>query len=57
MAEAGLENLNGNRTYNSDKLDRELRQDGIEMIVLHNRIQVRIEHMMVATSDVTNGAG
>ena len=35
MIEAKLENLVGDRTYDSDPLDEELRNDGIEMIAPH----------------------
>lgn len=35
MIEAKPENLIGDRAYDSDKLDEELRQDGIEMIAPH----------------------
>ena len=33
--EAKLENLIGDRAYDSDPLDEELRRDGIEMIAPH----------------------
>ena len=39
--EAKPENLVGDRAYDSDKLDEELRQDGIEMIAPHKRNRVR----------------
>ena len=35
MIEAKPENLIGDRAYDSDPLDEDLRQDGIEMIALH----------------------
>ena len=35
MIEAGPENLIGDRAYDSDPLDEELRNDGIEMIAPH----------------------
>src|SRR3989442_8420429 len=35
MIEAKPENLIGDRAYDSDKLDDELREDGIEMIAPH----------------------
>ena len=35
MIEAKPENLIGDRAYDSDPLDEELRNDGIEMIALH----------------------
>ena len=35
MIEAKPENLIGDRAYDSDKLDEELRQEGIEMIAPH----------------------
>jgi hypothetical protein len=35
MIEAKPENLIGDRAYDSDRLDKELRQDGIEMIAPH----------------------
>ena len=38
MIEAKPENLIGDRAYDSDKLDAELRQEGIEMIAPHRRI-------------------
>ena len=41
MIEAKLENLIGDRAYDSDKLDEKLRQDGIEMIAPHKRNRVR----------------
>ena len=37
MIEAKPENLIGDRAYDSDKLDDELRQEGIEMISPHRR--------------------
>ena len=37
MIEAKPENLIGDRAYDSDKLDDELRQDGVEMIEPHRR--------------------
>ena len=37
MIEAKPENLNGDRAYDRDKLDGELRQEGIEMISPHRR--------------------
>jgi transposase len=41
MIEAKPENLIGDRAYDSDKLDEELRQDGIEMIAPHRRNRVK----------------
>ena len=41
MIEAKPENLIGDRAYDSDKLDAELRQDGIEMIAPHRRNRVK----------------
>ena len=41
MIEAKPENLIGDRAYDSDKLDEELRQDGIEMIAPHRSNRVR----------------
>jgi len=41
MIEAKPENLIGDRAYDSDKLDEELRQEGIEMISPHRRNRVR----------------
>jgi len=41
MIEAKPENLIGDRAYDSDKLDEELREDGIEMIAPHKRNRVR----------------
>jgi len=35
------ENLIGDRAYDSDKLDEELRDEGIEMIAPHRRNRVR----------------
>ena len=35
MIEANPENLIGDRAYDSDPLDEELRRDGIEMIAPH----------------------
>ena len=40
MIEARPENLIGDRAYDSDKLDEELRQEGIEMISPHRRGRV-----------------
>jgi transposase len=37
MIEAKPENLIGDRAYDSDKLDKELRQDGVEMVAPHRR--------------------
>jgi transposase len=41
MIEAKPENLIGDRAYDSDKLDEELRQEGIEMISPHRRNRVK----------------
>ena len=41
IIEAKPENLIGDRAYDSDKLDEELRQEGIEMISPHKRDRVR----------------
>jgi len=41
MIEAKPQNLIGDRAYDSDKLDEELRDDGIEMIAPHKRNRVR----------------
>jgi transposase len=41
MIEAKPENLIGDRAYASDKLDEELREDGIEMIAPHKRNRVK----------------
>ena len=41
MIEAKPENLIGDRAYDSDKLDEELREDGIEMIAPHRRNRVK----------------
>ena len=41
MIEVKPENLIGDRAYDSDKLDEELRQDGIEMIAPHRRNRVK----------------
>jgi len=41
MIEAKPENLIGDRAYDSDKLDEELRQEGIEMIAPHRNNRVR----------------
>ena len=45
MIEAKPENLIGDRAYDSDKLDEELRQEGIEMIAPHrsNRVRARTQ--------------
>ena len=45
MIEAKPENLIGDRAYDSDKLDEELRQEGIEMIAPHrsNRVKSRTQ--------------
>lgn len=41
MIEAKPENLIGDRAYDSDKLDAELREEGVEMIAPHRRGRVR----------------
>ena len=41
MIEAKPENLIGDRAYDSDKLDEELREEGIEMIAPHRRNRVK----------------
>jgi transposase len=41
MIEAKPENLIGDRAYDSDKLDEELRQEGIEMIAPHRQNRIR----------------
>ena len=41
IIEARPENLTGDRAYDRDKLDEELRQDGIEMIAPHRQNRVR----------------
>ena len=41
MIEAKPENLIGDRAYDSDALDEELRRDGIEMIAPHRSNRVR----------------
>lgn len=41
MIEAKPENLIGDKAYDSDKLDQELRQEGIEMIAPHRSNRVR----------------
>jgi len=41
MIEAKPENLLGNRVYDSDKLDDELKQDGIKRVAPHKRNRVR----------------
>lgn len=41
MIEAKPENLIGDRAYDSDKLDDELRQDGVEMIAPHRKNRKR----------------
>jgi transposase len=46
MIEAKPENLIGDRAYDSDKLDEELRKEGIEMIAPH-----RSNRMKRATQD------
>ena len=38
---AKLENLIGERAYDSGKLDEELRREGIEMIALHRKNRKR----------------
>jgi hypothetical protein len=40
MIEAKPENLIGDRAYDSDPLDEELRSDGIEMIAPHRGSQL-----------------
>lgn len=57
MIEAKPENLIGDRAYDSDKLDEELRQEGIEMISPHrqNRVKPKTQDG-VACAD-TNDAG
>ena len=44
MIEAKLENLIGDRAYDSDPLDAELRKDGIEMIAPHRSNQSKPAH-------------
>lgn len=56
MIEAKPENLIGDRAYDSDKLDEELRQEGIEMIAPHRRNRVRPRTQDVACV-VTSGVG
>ena len=41
MIEAKPDNLIGDRAYDSDKLDEELREEGIEMIAPHRRNRVK----------------
>jgi transposase len=41
MIEAKLENLIGDRAYNSDKLDAQMREQGTEMIAPHRSNRVR----------------
>ena len=41
MIEAKPENLSGDRAYDSDKLDAELREQGAEMIAPHRSNRVR----------------
>jgi transposase len=41
IIEAKPENLIGDRAYDSDKLDEELREEGIEMIAPHRRNRVK----------------
>jgi len=41
MIEANPDNLIGDRACDSDKLDEELRQDGIDMIAPHRRNRVK----------------
>jgi transposase len=45
MIEAKPENLIGDRAYDSDQLDEELRQEGVEMIAPHrsNRVKPRTQ--------------
>ena len=57
MIEAKPENLIGDRAYDSDKLDEELREDGIEMIAPHRRKRVKAKHRMAADCVATSGAG
>ena len=50
MIEAKPENLIGDRAYDSDPLDAELRKDGIEMIAPHRSKQKQAAHARSATA-------
>src|SRR5262245_29154824 len=50
MIEAKPENLIGDRAYDSDPLDEELRKDGIEMIAPHRSKQKQAAHARSATA-------
>jgi transposase len=57
MIEAKPENLIGDRAYDSDKLDEELRQEGIEMISPHRQGRVKPKHRTAAACGAMSGAG
>jgi transposase len=57
MIEAKPENLIGDRAYDSDKLDEELRQEGIEMISPHRRGGLNPGRRTAAACGAMSGAG
>ena len=57
MIEAKPENLIGDRAYDSDKLDDELRQEGIEMISPHRKNRNGPRRKIVAACADTNDDG
>jgi IS5 family transposase len=42
LIEAKLENLIGDRVYDNDPLDEELRHDGVEMIAAHRASRIKL---------------
>lgn len=57
MIEAKPENLIGDRAYDSDKLDEEMRQEGIEMISPHRQNRKSQRRKTGAGCDAMNDAG
>ena len=57
MIEAKPENLIGDRAYDSDPLDEELREDGIEMIAPHRSNRSKRRRKIGAGYADTHGAG
>ena len=50
MTEATPDNLIGDRAYDSDKLDEELREDDIEMIASHRKSRKKPKTLLLRTS-------
>jgi len=57
MIEAKTENLTGNRAYDSDKLDKDLREGGIEMIAPHRQYRFKPGRRVAHGCVVLNDAG